>query len=126
MHSPESVRIDKWLWAVRLYKTRSLAAAACHAGKVQVAGENVKAARNVRVGEIVTAGCAEITKTVKVLALLDARVGAKLVPNFLEDQTPASEYEKQRERRAAPIGIRPPGAGRPTKKDRRSIIKFIK
>ena len=125
MHAPESVRLDKWLWAVRLYKTRTIATEACNAGKVKIAGENVKPARNVRIGEIFTANCGDITKTVKVLALLDARVGAKLVPKFLEDLTPPSEYEKQRERRLAPIGVRPPGSGRPTKKDRRKLSNFL-
>ncbi len=125
MQSPESVRIDKWLWAVRLFKTRSLATAACNAGKVQIGGDNVKPARNIRVGEVITAGCVDIIRTVKVLALLEARVGAKLVSNYMEDLTPPEEYEKQRERRAAPAGYRPPGSGRPTKRDRRKLNNFL-
>jgi ribosome-associated heat shock protein Hsp15 len=126
MHSPESVRLDKWLWAVRLFKTRSLATDACTAGKVQIDGHSVKPARNVHPGETIVALCGEITRTVKVLGLLDKRVGAKLVSGFMEDLTPASEYEKQRAKHVSPVGLRPPGAGRPTKKDRRSIIKFLK
>lgn len=126
MQAPESVRIDKWLWAVRLYKTRSAAATAASGGKVQINGENVKPARSVRVGEIIVAGGVNITRTVKVLALLDHRVGAKLVLNFMEDLTPASEYERQRERNAMPVAVRPPGSGRPTKKERRSLNNFLK
>jgi ribosome-associated heat shock protein Hsp15 len=109
------VRIDKWLWCVRLFKSRSLATAACAAGKVRIAGEPAKPARSVKIGDLITAPTGHITRTVKVLALLDQRVGAKLVPNYLEDRTPASEYLKPRE---AP-SMRPPGTGRPTKKQRR-------
>jgi ribosome-associated heat shock protein Hsp15 len=126
MQPVESVRIDKWLWAVRLYKTRSLATAACNAGKVRIQDHPVKPARDVRVGEIISAGVADIVRTVKVVALLDKRVGAKLVASYLEDLTPAEEYEKQRERHAHPVAVRPPGAGRPTKKERRSLNNFFK
>ena len=92
-----SVRIDKWLWAVRLFKTRSQATAACAAGKVRIADQPVKPARATRVGEVITAKVAGITRTVKVVELLENRVGAKLVPNYLEDLTPPSEYEKRPE-----------------------------
>ncbi len=126
MHSPESVRIDKWLWAVRLYKTRSMATQACSAGKVRIDGHFVKAGRNVHIGECITAVAGEITRTVKVRALLEKRVGAKLVADFCEDLTPASEYEKARERSLASSGVRPRGAGRPTKKERRSLSNFLK
>ncbi|MDB6027311.1 MAG: RNA-binding protein [Verrucomicrobiales bacterium] len=126
MHSPESVRLDKWLWAVRLYKTRSMATEACNAGKIHIGEQALKPARNVHVGEIITVACADIKKTVKVLALLDKRVGAKLVPQFSEDLTPASEYEKQRLNNLPGPGFRPPGAGRPTKKERRTLNEFLK
>ncbi|MFN7138430.1 MAG: RNA-binding S4 domain-containing protein [Limisphaerales bacterium] len=124
MEPSASVRIDKWLWAVRLYKTRTLAADACVAGKVRVAEQSVKPSRLIRAGEIITAVTGEITRTVKVVGLVDKRVGAKLVPQHLEDLTPASEYEKPRDPNFTPFMFRPKGAGRPTKKDRRSIDKL--
>jgi len=101
------VRLDKWLWAVRLYKTRSLAAQACHLGRVQIAGQRLKPARLVRVGDLLTAVIGDVTRTVRVVGLLDQRVGAKLVPNYLEDLTPASEYEKRRETMFQPLPIKP-------------------
>lgn len=117
--------MDKWLWAVRLYKTRKLATTACAAGKVRINNLPVKPARSVHVGEVITLGMDEITRTVKVLAPLGERVGAKRVPLYLEDLTPASEYEKRREKTAQPSGIRPKGTGRPTKKDRRLLQSYF-
>jgi len=120
-----SVRMDKWLWSVRLYKTRSLATEACAAGKVRIGGQNVKPARSVKIGDIITALAGEITRTVRVLGLLEKRVGAKLVGQYLEDLTPASEYARPREAHFQPIMFRPKGSGRPTKKDRRSMQRFF-
>lgn len=97
MESSPAVRIDKWLWAVRLFKTRSQATAACAAGKVRIGDQPVKPSRTPRVGEVITAKVAGITRTVKVVELLEKRVGAKLVADYLEDLTPASEYEKRPE-----------------------------
>src|SRR3954469_6316084 len=85
------VRMDKWLWAVRLYKTRTLAAAACRGGKVTIGGEAVKPSRSVRVGDLISASLGELTRTFKVLALLERRVGPKLVSSYAEDHTPAAE-----------------------------------
>ncbi len=120
MESAASVRMDKWLWAVRLYKTRSIAAAACAGGKVHVQGQAVKPARPVHIGEVITAITGEITRVVKVTGLIERRVGAKIAVQFVEDLTPASEYEKPRERRfLPPVALRPKGTGRPTKKERR-------
>lgn len=121
MDSPVSVRIDKWLWAVRLYKTRTLAADACNAGKVRVQDQPIKPSRSIRVGETLTAVTGDITRTVKVLGMIEKRVGAKLVPDYLEDLTPASEYEKPRDPNFAPFVFRAKGTGRPTKKDRRQL-----
>lgn len=117
--------MDKWLWSVRLHKTRSLAAEACAAGKVRIGEQNVKPARSVQIGDIITVSTGEMTRTVRVLELLEKRVGAKLVDRYLEDLTPASEYAKLRERRLEPIMFRPKGSGRPTKKDGRSIQRFF-
>ncbi len=115
-----AARIDKWLWAVRLFKTRSLAAAACRDGKVLVGAQRVKPAREVHVGELISAKAHEVQRTVKVLAVPPGRVSAKLVPEFLEDLTPAEEYEKARVTAATPpTFLWGKGQGRPTKKNRR-------
>ena len=119
-----SVRIDKWLWAVRLFKTRTLAAEACRAGHVEIAGQKVKPSRSVRVGEIISAHVGIITRTVRVLGLIEKRVGASIVNQHAEDLTPALEYEKLKERRAEPR-FYPPGFGRPTKKHRRAVDGFL-
>jgi ribosome-associated heat shock protein Hsp15 len=120
-----AVRADRWLWSVRLYKTRSLASAACTAGHVKINGQPCKPARDVRPGDVLTALAGEITRTVKVLGVLENRIGAKLVPRYLEDLTPPSEYEKPRKKVLAPIGQRPKGAGRPTKQERRMLGSFF-
>ena len=125
MESAQSVRMDKWLWAVRLFKTRSQAAAACAAGKVQVNEQPVKASRSVKISETIVAATGELTRTVKVVGLLEHRVGAKLIPQYLEDLTPPEEYAKQKEKDFRPLLLRPKGSGRPTKKDRRSIEGFF-
>ena len=118
-----SVRIDKWLWCVRLYKSRTLATNACEAGKVKIGGQPLKPSRAIREGDVITAVAGEITRTVKVVALLEQRVGAPKVSQFMEDLTPASEFQKRHEPRAA--GFRPKGAGRPTKRDSRILQSFF-
>jgi ribosome-associated heat shock protein Hsp15 len=125
MQESTEVRLDKWLWAVRLFKSRSLATEACHGGRVKVNGHPAKPARAVRAGDLIVASTGELTRTVKVIALLEARVGAKFVPDFLQDLTPPEEYEKRREREFSPVGLRPKGSGRPTKRDRRIIDGFL-
>jgi len=117
-------RIDKWLWAVRLFKTRSLAADACRDGAVTIGGQRVKPARDVRVGDAISAKAGGVQRTVKVLGFPRSRVGAKLVPGFMEDLTPASEYEKAREAASAPQFSWSKGFARPTKKSRRLWEKF--
>ena len=117
-------RIDKWLWAVRLFKTRSLAADACRDGHVTIGGQPVKPARDVRIGDAISAKAGGVQRTVKVLGFPSSRVGAKLVPEFMEDLTPASEYEKARESALAPQFSWSKGFGRPTKKSRRLWEKF--
>src|SRR5512139_1264768 len=96
-------RVDKWLWAVRLCKTRSQATQACRAGHVKIAGEAVKPARAIRVGDVLQIQVDVITRTVKVIGFPTSRVGAKLVSQFVEDQTPPSEYEKRRAPAAQPL-----------------------
>ena len=119
MHSLESVRIDKWLWAVRLFKSRSLATEACNAGHVKIGGNSVKPARPVRVGEEITMLDERVNRTVRVTALLERRVGAKLVGRFLEDRTPPEEYARAREAAMQTRVHFPNGFGRPTRKQRR-------
>lgn len=124
MEADIKVRIDKWLWAVRIFKTRSLATDACRNGKVSINGQLVKASREVKPEDEISIRQQQMTKTVKVSALLEKRVSAKLVAQFMEDLTPASEYEKVETIRAFSFIYRPKGQGRPTKKDRRDIEKF--
>ena len=121
MESAADVRMDKWLWAVRLYKTRTMAAAACTSGKVRIGGQPVKPARSVRVGEVITAAVGDLTRTVKVVNLVRQRLSAPLAVQCYNDLTPASEYEKPRQPKFQPFIVRPRGLGRPTKKDRRKI-----
>lgn len=118
-------RLDKWLWAVRLFKTRALATDACRAGSVAIAGQTAKPAREVRAGEIVTVRQSLITRTLRVVGAPRARVGAKLVPEFCADLTPASEFEKLREQRMQHFLAREKGSGRPTKRDRRELERFF-
>ncbi|MDB6058936.1 MAG: RNA-binding protein [Verrucomicrobiales bacterium] len=115
------VRIDKWLWCARVFKTRSLATDACRNGRVTIGGSAIKPSREVRIGETLVVQKDELTRTFKVLGLLDKRVGAKIAKDFVEDLTPASEFEKKREPSFLPPMYRPKGAGRPTKKDRRAF-----
>lgn len=117
-----AVRIDKWLWAVRLYRTRTLAADACRAGHVLIAGHKVKPAREVHVHEVIRAEAGGINRTVRVVGLLQQRVGAKLIAQFMEDLTPPSEFEKARQAQLQPVFYRPKGLGRPTKKERRAMV----
>ncbi len=116
-----AIRLDKWLWAVRVFKTRSLATAACQAGHVKIGGQRVKPARVPHPGETIIVQVGEITRTLKVVGLLGQRVGAASVPRYAEDLTPPEEYAKRREPRVEPLFHRPKGAGRPTKRERRLL-----
>ena len=115
------MRLDLWLWAVRVFKTRALAAAAIKAGQVKVNGLQAKPAREVHPGETVIARVGPVTRTVRTLGAPESRVGAKLVPQFAEDLTPPEEYAKRSDPNFIPQLLRPKGAGRPTKRDRREI-----
>ena len=115
------MRLDQWLWAVRVYKTRSLAAGAIKAAHVTVNGQPAKPAHAVRAGQMVVALAGEITRTLKVIGAPPSRVGAKLVPQFAEDLTPPEELQKKREPNFIPVILRPKGAGRPTKRERREL-----
>jgi ribosome-associated heat shock protein Hsp15 len=120
----EEVRIDKWLWAVRIYKTRSIATEACRNGRVKIGGQVVKASREVRIHDEIDIHLGIYHKTVKVTALLHNRISAALVASYLDDTTPASEYEKLKMHQEIKPEFRPRGVGRPTKKRRRLIDRL--
>lgn len=118
-------RLDRWLWAVRVYKTRPLATEACRRGAVEINGLAAKPARSVHVGEIVTVQHPELTRTLRVIAVPRSRVGAKLLPTYLAELTPPEEFERQRIRGLQQILARPKGSGRPTKRERRTVDRFF-
>jgi ribosome-associated heat shock protein Hsp15 len=120
----EIVRVDKWLWAVRIYKTRSLATEACRNGRVRIGGQVIKASREIHIHDEIDIHLGVYHKTVKATALLHNRVSAALVPGFLEDLTPESEYAKLKVQQEMKPEFRPRGVGRPTKKHRRSIDRL--
>ncbi len=120
-----AARLDKWLWGVRVFKTRALATDACRAGSVTVNGQPAKPARDVHPGETVAVKLGVVTRTLKVIAAPRSRVGAALLPEYCTDLTPASEYEKAREQRLQHVLAREKGSGRPTKRDRRELDRFF-
>jgi ribosome-associated heat shock protein Hsp15 len=121
----EGTRIDKYLFAVRLYKTRSLASEECRKGKVTIGGMNVKPSRELKVGETIQLRRPPITRSYKVLALTENRMAAKLVPEFLLETTPASELEILEVQKNMSVYNRERGTGRPTKKERRDLDDFF-
>ena len=119
-------RVDKYLFAMRIYKTRSIAADACKKGRVKMNGTDLKPAKSFRVGDTFTVRKGPITYTYRVLQLSENRLGAKLVPDYMENITSPDQLELlELARLGAASGIRDRGTGRPTKKDRRDIISFI-
>lgn len=120
----DTVRIDKWLWMVRLFKTRSMATDACNAGKVKMNGDNVKPSKNIREGDVFEVHLGQLQKTVQVVGAPKSRVGAPLVPQYCTDLTPPEEYERVRMLNMR-FERRDRGEGRPTKRDRRQI-EYIK
>lgn len=121
----KEVRIDKWLWAVRLFKTRSMAADACKKGRIARNGTNLKPSHNVRVGDVVMVKKPPVTYSFKVLALSENRMGAKLVPEFMENVTPAEQFEILEMAKFSINGKRDRGTGRPTKRERRQLMDYI-
>ncbi len=117
-------RVDKWLWAVRIFKTRSIAADACKKGRVLINNALAKPARMVKENDIVSVKKPPITYSFKVLQTIDKRVGAKLVPEMMLNVTPPSEYELLEMTKASGFIDRSKGMGRPTKKDRRVMEDF--
>ncbi len=122
-------RLDKWLWASRIYKTRRIASDSCRSGKVIVNGEGVKPSKSVNIGDIIEVSQPPITKRFMVKGLGIKRVSAKLAKDLVEDITPDEEKEKLEQFRKDPVsiifGYREKGAGRPSKKERREIEKLM-
>ena len=121
----EEARIDKWLWASSIFKTRSIAADACKNGRVTIGGVNVKPSRMVKVGETVSVRKPPITYSFRILKTIEQRVGAKLLPEIYENVTAPEQYELLEMTRISGFVDRARGTGRPTKKDRRSLDAFI-
>lgn len=120
----EEARIDKWLWAARIFKTRTIAADACKKGRISIGGASVKPARTIKPGDIIEVKKPPITYSFKVLKAIENRVGAKLVPDILENVTPPAQYELLEMSRISGFVDRARGTGRPTKKERRSLDDF--
>ncbi len=121
MAEKEKLRIDKYLWAIRAFKTRSLATEACKAGRVKLGGQAIKPAYAVKKAEIYTVQKGGLKKTIRVVALLEKRMDAKSVVAYYEDLTPPEETQAFKSAFLSPMLARDRGAGRPTKKDRREI-----
>lgn len=117
-------RLDKWLWAARIYKTRTLAADACKNGRVSINGAQAKPSRTVKAGDEVAVKKSPITYTFRVKQAIEKRVGAKLLPDVLENITKPEQYELLEMSRISGFVGRARGTGRPTKKDRRALDEF--
>ena len=121
----ETARIDKWLWAARIFKTRSIASDACKNGRVTIGGVNMKPSRSVKVGDVVSVKKPPITYSFKVLKTIEQRVGAKLLPEIYENVTDPKQYELIEMSRISGFVDRARGTGRPTKKERRALDAFV-
>lgn len=121
----QEARIDKWLWAARIFKTRTIAAAACKKGQVSMGGTQLKPSRMVKVGDTVDVRKPPITYSFKILQAIEHRVGAKLIPEVLENVTRPEQYELLEMSKISGFVNRARGTGRPTKKERRALDEFI-
>lgn len=124
MNPTGEARLDKWLWAARIFKTRSLAADACKNGRVVINGAQAKPARTVKPGDEVSVRKPPVTYTFRVLQTIEKRVGAKLLPDVLENITPPEQYELLEMSHISGFVNRARGTGRPTKKERRDLDEF--
>lgn len=120
----DEVRIDKWLWAVRLFKTRTIAIEACKKGRISIKGIPIKPSRTIKVGDIIEVRRPPVTYSFEVLQLTERRMGAKLVPEYMKDVTAPSQLEILELARISGFEGRARGTGRPTKKDRRELEQF--
>lgn len=121
----QEARIDKWLWAARIFKTRTMAADACKNGRVTISGVAVKPSRTVKIGETVSVRKPPVTYSFRIIDAIEQRVGAKLLPGVYENVTPEDQYELLEMSRISGFVDRARGTGRPTKKERRSLDAFI-
>src|SRR5574344_2457601 len=121
---PEA-RIDKWMWAVRIFKTRTIAAEACKKGRVTINGSQVKAARMIKPNDVIQVKKPPIIYSFKVLQAIEKRVGAKLVPEVMENVTTPDQYELLEMSKVSGFVGRARGTGRPTKKERRELEDFV-
>ena len=121
----DEARIDKWLWAARIFKTRTIAADACKNGRVMVNDTNVKPSRMVKVGDKISVRKPPVTYSFKILKAIEQRVGAKLLPEIYENVTTPDQYELLEMIRISGFVDRQRGTGRPTKKDRRAMDAFL-
>lgn len=120
----KEARVDKWLWAARIFKTRTMAAAACKKGQVTLGGVQLKASRMVKEGDIVSVRKPPVTYSFRILQAIEKRVGAKLLPEILENVTTPDQYELLEMSKISGFINRAKGTGRPTKKDRRDLDEF--
>lgn len=120
----EEARIDKWLWAMRIFKTRSIATEACKKGRVMIGGNPVKPSKMIKVGDEIDVKKPPVTFRFRVLKLASNRLGAKLVPEYMENITPASQYEILEMAKISGFVDRRKGLGRPTKRESRELNKF--
>ncbi|MEG1617775.1 MAG: RNA-binding S4 domain-containing protein [Bacteroidales bacterium] len=118
------VRIDKWMWAVRIFKSRTIAVEACKKNRVMINNVNVKPSRMIKVGDVIQVRKPPVTYSFKVLQLSEKRMGAKLVPEYMENVTTPDQYEILELSKIHGFIDRAKGTGRPTKKDRRSMDEF--
>lgn len=118
-------RIDKWLWAARIFKTRSIAIDACKNGRVMIDGVKLKPSKMIKVGDVIQVRKPPVTYSFRVLQAIQNRVGAKLVPEVLENVTAPDQYELLEMNRISGFVNRARGTGRPTKKDRRNLDDFV-
>ena len=121
----DEARIDKWLWAARIYKTRTIAADACKNGRVAVNGVNVKPSRMVKPDDVISVRKPPVTFSFRIIKTIEQRVGAKLLPEIYENVTPQDQYDLLEMNRISGFVDRARGTGRPTKKDRRQMDAFI-
>ncbi len=119
-----TVRVDKYLWCIRVFKSRSIASDACDGGKVKIEGSSVKPSRHVKIGDVITVQQGYVKRAYRVIELLEKRVSAPLVKNYAIDITPQEELDKLQTERFVSYQSKFKGVGRPTKKDRRLLDKF--
>lgn len=117
-------RIDKWLWAARIYKTRTLAAEACKKGRICIAGSQLKPSKNVKVGDVIEVRKPPVTYSFKILQAIEKRISAKMLPEILENVTSPEQYELLEMSKISGFANRARGTGRPTKKERRDLDEF--